>query len=159
MKILVESGVDASLHIGGEQSKGIRQSGYKRYILGMINDFKLKAHVKWLGALDAKNIVSHLQASDVVLIPSYIESYSVTLYEAIAVGVPIVCSYAGAMPEASKLTSSIHYFQPGDYRVAASLLSDKILCKQQLNRESITLVTSEAAVKRQLTIYNDICSI
>lgn len=156
LKILVENGVNVSLNIAGEQSKGIRQSGYKRYLLRLIKDLNLGAHVNWLGALDAKEIVLELQRSDVVLIPSYMESYCMVLYESIAVGIPIVCSYAGAMPEAGRLSSSIVYFQPGDYRVAASYLSDLLSSAFESNIESPPVVTAEAAVERQLAIYKEI---
>ena len=156
LKILVENGVNASLNIAGALSKGVRQSGYKRYLLRLINELKLEGHVIWLGALDAKEIVLELQTSDVVLIPSYMESYCMVLYESIAIGIPIVCSYAGAMPEAGRLTSSIKYFQPGDYRVAASHLSDVLSSAYESNIESQPVVTAKAAVERQLAIYKEI---
>jgi len=156
LKILVENGVNVCLNIAGGQSKGIRQSGYKRYLLRLIKDLNLEAHVNWLGALDANEIVLELQTSDVVLIPSYMESYCMVLYESIAVGLPIVCSYAGAMPEAGRLSSSIKYFQPGDFRVAASHLSDVLSSAYESNIESPPVVTAEAAVERQLAIYKEI---
>lgn len=156
LKILVENGVNACLNIAGAHSKGIRQSGYMHYLLRLIKDLKLEQHVNWMGPLDAKEIVCELKTSDVALIPSYMESYCMVLYESIAVGVPIVCSYAGAMPEAGRLTSSIKYFQPGDFRFAASLLTDVLSLVHESNLDSPTLVTVEAAVERQLAIYKEI---
>jgi glycosyltransferase involved in cell wall biosynthesis len=158
LKILIDSGVNASLNIAGAQSTGIRQSGYKRYLLSLIKDFNLEVHINWLGALDAKEIVRELQTSDIVLIPSYMESYCLFLYESLCVGIPIVCSYAGAMPEAGIFNPNIKYFQPGDYLVAASHLSDFLKNNYQNDLESYPIVTAEAAVKRQLEIYNKIFS-
>lgn len=156
LKILVENGVNASLNIAGVQSKSFRQSGYKRFLLRLINELKLEARVNWLGALDAKEIVHEIQTSDVVLIPSYMESYCMVLYESIAVGAPIVCSNAGAMPEAGCLYSSVKYFQPGDFRVAASHLLEVLSSVYESNIETQPVVTAEAAVKRQLAIYKEI---
>jgi glycosyltransferase involved in cell wall biosynthesis len=159
LKILVENGVNVCLNIAGAQSKGIRQSGYKLYLLRLIKDLNLEAHVNWLGALDAKEIVHELQTSDVVLIPSFMESYCMVLYESMAIGIPIVCSYAGAMPQAGRLSSSIKYFQPGDYRVAASYLSNVLSSAFESNIETPPVVTAEAAVERQLSIYKEINTI
>jgi glycosyltransferase involved in cell wall biosynthesis len=158
LKILKENGIHANLNIAGGHSKGIRQTGYKRYLLGLIKDFRLESNVNWLGALDAKQIVRELQTSDVVLIPSYMESYCLFLYESLCVGIPIVCSYAGAMPEASLLNPSIKYFQPGDYIVAASHLSDTLNNGHHNYKESYPVVTADTAVERQLEIYSKILS-
>jgi glycosyltransferase involved in cell wall biosynthesis len=156
LKILVDKGLNVCLNIAGAQSRGFRQSGYKRYLLALINELKIESHVNWLGALDAMEIVHELQSSDVVLISSYMESYCMVLYEALAVGVPIVCSYAGAMPEAGRLSSSIKYFQPGDFTLAASHVSDVLCSAYESNFDSPPVFTAEAAVKRQLEIYNEI---
>jgi glycosyltransferase involved in cell wall biosynthesis len=156
LKTLIDNGFCGSLSIVGAQNTGIRQPGYKRYVLRLIKDLKLEENVNWLGALDAKQLVRELKSSDVVLIPSYMESYSMVLHESIAIGIPIVCSYAGAMPEARRLSSCIEFFQPGDYRVAASLLSDVLLCQHESNSGSLTVVTAETALQRQLSIYEKI---
>jgi glycosyltransferase involved in cell wall biosynthesis len=156
LKVLIDNGFYATLNIAGAQSKGIRQSGYKRYLLRLIKSLKLESHVFWLGALDAKEIVHELQNSDVVLIPSFTESYCMVLYEAISIGIPIVCSSAGAMPEAGRFNHEINYFQPGDYIVAASLLSDMLSNNHELNKELVTVVTAKAALERQLDIYKEI---
>lgn len=156
LKILIDNGFLGSLNIAGAQSTGIKKTGYNRYLLRLIRDLKLEEYVNWLGPLDAEQLVRELQSSDVVLIPSFMESYSMVLHESIAIGIPIVCSYAGAMPEARLLSSCVQYFQPGDYRVAASLLSDVFLCQHEFNRGSITVVTAEAALQRQLSIYEKI---
>ena len=159
LKILIANGVNVSLNIVGPQSKGIRQSGYERYLIRLIKDLKLEAHVNWLGALDAGEIVRELQTSDVVLIPSFIESYCMVLYESLSIGVPVVCSYAGAMPEIASKSSSIYYFQPGDYLSAAILLLEIINNKYQIDIGKNLLVTSESALSRQLDIYKNVLAL
>jgi glycosyltransferase involved in cell wall biosynthesis len=158
LNILLKNGVNASLNIAGAQSKGIRQSGYKLYLLSLIKSLELESHVNWLGALNASEIIRELQTSDVVLIPSYMESYCMVLYESLSIGIPIVCTYAGAMPEAGQLNHEIKYFQPGDYLDASFLLADILTKERQVNFANIPVVTAKAAVERQLEIYNEIIS-
>lgn len=156
LEILIANGVNVCLNIVGPQSKGIRKSGYERYLIRLIKDLKLEAHVNWLGALDAVDIVRELQTSDVVLIPSFIESYCMVLYESLSIGVPVVCSYAGAMPEIGSNSSSIYFFQPGDYLSAAFLLLEVINSKYQIDIGKNHLVTLESALSRQLDIYKNV---
>lgn len=159
LKILISNGINVSLNIVGPLSKGIRKSGYQRYLMRLIKDLKLEAYVNWLGALDAGEILRELQTSDVVLIPSFTESYCMVLYESLSIGVPVVCSYAGAMPEIASNSSSVYYFQPGDYMIAADLLSEVIHNKYQIDIDKNLLVTSESAVHRQLDIYKNILAL
>lgn len=156
LNIIIQSGINASLNIAGSQTKGLRQSGYKRFINHLIKKYKLESSITWLGALDACQLVSELQSSDAVLIPSFIESYCLTLYESLCIGTPLVCSYAGAMPEAGHLNSEIKYFQPGDYLVAANHLSQIITRSSSNTKTKPSFVSSENAVNRQLSIYRDI---
>jgi glycosyltransferase involved in cell wall biosynthesis len=156
LKVLVENGVNASLNIASPYPKGIRQSGYLRYILQMIRKYNLESNVKWLGPLDAASLVSELQSADVVLIPSFVESYSLILYESLCIGTPIVCSYAGAMPEAGFHNPEIKYFQPGDYFIAAYHLMEILNGGGAINKTKHSFVSSAAAVNRQLSIYKKI---
>jgi len=93
--------------------------GYLRLIHRMINKLELQNNVKWLGAIPANEIVHNLQQASVFVNPSFIESYSLVLAEAMAVGTPSVISFAGAMPELAENNKEALFFSPGDYRQCA----------------------------------------
>lgn len=129
--------------------------GYLRLILRMIRNDDLEENVTWVGALTAEEIVKQLQEASVFVNPSYIESYSLTLAEAMSVGTPSVVSFAGAMPELAENSKEALFFTPGDYKRCAYLII-KLLSDQDL-----ALKISQNAVKRseQRELKNDVVKI
>lgn len=159
LHVLKNNKINAKLKIAGAHGMGIRQSGYKLFLLRLIKKLKLQDEVLWLGPLNSNEIVKELNSSDAVLIPSYIESYCVALYEAVCIGTPVVCSYSGALPEVIEISDNINLFQPGDHIMAAYHLSQLFLSKSSNKATSGIHVTSERAVERQLEIYSKILEI
>ena len=93
---------------------GIRKGGYERFVEQEIRRLGLEADVRWVGALDASGLIREMKQSSVVVIPSFVESYSLALCEAMQVGAPCVVSFAGAMPEMARHEESALFFPPGD---------------------------------------------
>lgn len=104
---------------GAVGRKDFLAEGYIRHLMKLIKKYDLTEHVKWLGALDADAIVKNLQEAGVFVNPSIIESYSLVLAEAMAVGTPAVVSYAGAMPELAEPNEEALFFSPMDYKNCA----------------------------------------
>lgn len=66
----------------------------------LADDTDAAAHVTVTGALsDAQDVAHHLQLADVCLVPSLWDGLPNSLLEAMASGVPVVASDAGAIPE------------------------------------------------------------
>lgn len=152
------------LNIAGDiMKKGIRQRGYSRWLQRLIYKLNIENNVRWLGPIDANQIVKQFQKASAVVIPSFIETYSLTLAEAMLVGVPLVASFAGAMPELAKNDESALFFPQGDETVCAwqieRILKDQNLaCHLSQNTRQIGQVRNEQStvVKRQIAIYNEI---
>lgn len=137
--------------------------GYLRLILKLIRDYELDKNIEWLGPITANEIVTNLQKVSVFIQPSFVESYSLTLAEAMSVGTPSVVSFAGAMPELAENNKEALFFTPGDYKRCAyltiKLLSDKELAKEiSLNavKKAKARNIETDIVKQQIDIYNDI---
>jgi N-acetyl-alpha-D-glucosaminyl L-malate synthase BshA len=60
-------------------------------------DLGVSEHVYFLGKLDA--VAPLLASADLFLLPSESESFGLSALEALACGVPVVCSNAGGLPE------------------------------------------------------------
>jgi glycosyltransferase involved in cell wall biosynthesis len=89
---LVEQGVPVQYRIAGD--------GEQREALEYdISDLGLDSHVELTGACDAAAVREHLEWADVFLHPSLSEAFGVAVLEAQAMGVPVVCSDAGGLPE------------------------------------------------------------
>lgn len=137
--------------------------GYLRMMLKMIKNNGLEDNVVWLNDITATEIVMHLQQASVYINPSFVESYSNTVAEAMSVGTPSVVTFAGAMPELAENNKEVLYFTPGDYMRCAHLIC-KLLADSQLSKE-ISINTAKRSeernarfdtVKAQIKIYEDI---
>jgi glycosyltransferase involved in cell wall biosynthesis len=99
----------------------------------------------------------------VVVIPTFIQIYSVALAEAMIIGTPVVVSYAVGIPSLGKDEDSCLFFPPGDEAMCAYQL-ERVLTVRELalllSRESrkIAMVRNnrERIVQRQLEIYRQV---
>ena len=64
-----------------------------------VTDLGLDGHVQLLGALDADGVREQLAWADALIHPSLTEAFGVAVAEAQAMGLPVVCSDAGGLPE------------------------------------------------------------
>lgn len=141
-----------------------KKNGYTKYLLSLIRKYGLSDNVKFLGALDAEALCQEMREADLMLQTSYVESYSLALVEAMAVGVPCVVSYAGAMPELARDGVEALYYTPSDYFKLA-FLADKIICDKQLSASlsqnarklSQRRNSPKSVVENQINIYNKVC--
>jgi len=110
------------LCIAGKVSTGLRRDGYTKWLIRKIKNLGLYENIFWLGSLDAENLVIQMHKANIVVIPSFIETYCVALDEALTVGVPTVISFSGAMPELAIHEKSALYFPPGDSVMCADAI-------------------------------------
>jgi glycosyltransferase involved in cell wall biosynthesis len=140
--------------------------GYLRHLLKLIKEFNLETNIKWLGGIKAGEIIENLQNASVFVNPSLIESYSLALGEAMAVGTPAVVSYAGAMPELAEPNLEALFFTPLDYKMCAyqilkiindkelaAFLSNNAIKKSALRNKDVSLVN------QHLNIYKEVLEI
>lgn len=83
-------------------------------LLEQISRLQLGKFVLLLGHLEHQELLSHLQASDIYVMPSRSEGTPVALLEAAALGKPIVASNIGGIPEL--VTNEVHALltEPGN---------------------------------------------
>jgi glycosyltransferase involved in cell wall biosynthesis len=108
-----------SLHIAALNVSGIRESGYSKWLKKRIKTLKIDNNIYWLGPLDAKNLVKEIHKANVVVVPSFVETYSLAFEEALTLGAPTVASFAGAMPELANHKKTALFFSPGDVLMCA----------------------------------------
>ncbi|MBT8339051.1 MAG: glycosyltransferase family 4 protein [Desulfatitalea sp.] len=145
---------------GGLLTKGIRRNGYIAWLQGEIDGLGLKDHVRWLGALDAREIIACMRRASAVIIPSFIENCCNAMQEAMKVGAPVVASYAGGLPCLARDEASALYFPMGDAAACASRI-EQVLTHPELAESLSRAARSVAAtrncperiISRQLEIY------
>ena len=149
------------LQLGGEIGRrGWLKSGYLRKVEDEVVKYDLTDNVRFLGALTAGQIRDLLLRSAVFVQPSFVESYSLAVAEAMAVGVPCVISNAGALPELAEDGCSALYFPSGDAvlcaeRIRRILESDELSARLSENARNLAMARNDSrrAVERQLEIY------
>lgn len=147
------------LIVAGAVSTGVRADGYTKWLFRKIKTLGLTEYIQWIGPLTAKNIVNQLHKANVAVIPSFVESYCMTLEESLYVGTPAVASYSGAMPELATNEESALFFPPGDMVMCARcierILTDvKLATKLSTNSYKAKRKEDRAlTVKTQLDIY------
>lgn len=142
-----------------------KKQGYIKFCEKLITKYRLANNILFAGKQDAKGMVEIICSTDIFIQPSFVESYSLALAEAMRLGKPSVVAYAGAMPELASNNNNAIFYSPKDYRSCANailkLFGSRVLCDRfsknafeiARERENTTDV-----VETQLSIYRDILS-
>lgn len=166
LSVVVKKYPNTKLHIIGNfknSSSWLHKLGYLTYLYKLIKSHDLQDNIVFDGPLNANEIIKVALSCVGMIQTSYVESYSLALAEAQALGVPSIVSFAGAMPELATDTETGLFFPTGDYISCASkmtaLIEDKKLALR-LSVKSCELAFSrnndESVLKKQLNIYNEI---
>jgi glycosyltransferase involved in cell wall biosynthesis len=149
--------------VGAHQWPGIHRDGYLSWLIHEARRLDVDANLRWLGSLSAQEIIAQLQECAAFVLPSFVEGYSLTLAEAMILGVPTVASYAGGIPSLAQDEDSVLFFTPGDAAVCAyqleRLLSDRALAERLSCRaREIALARNDQdrIVRCQIEIYRSV---
>ncbi len=144
-----------------QQRSNLRKIGYVRFLERLIKKLGIKENVEFTGPMSAPELVCEMRKSHAVIHSSFVESYSLSLAESMAVGVPCVISYAGGMSELAENEVSGLYYSPCDYRECASQIERIITNKElalNISESSYKLARvrncTDDVVTTQLDIYN-----
>ncbi len=117
MPYILKEFPDASIRIAGEditrRDKKIigrlLRSGYGSVVLSEIRKLKLEDRVTFVGYLDAEEMIMEYQNANVFVCPSSMENSPNSLGEAQILGVPVIASYVGGVPDMMKGNESNLY--------------------------------------------------
>ena len=87
-----------------------------------VDRLALRARVSFLGDLDADALEREYERADLFVLASYLEGYGMALAEAVARGIPVVSTTAGAIPETVPAAAGV-LVPPGDSRALAKALA------------------------------------
>lgn len=165
LAIVTRSYPTTKLYVIGDfkTSNWLHQTGYLTYLLNLIKEYKLQDNVVFTGPLNASEIIGVMHKCVGMVQTSYVESYSLAVAEAQAVGIPSVISYAGAMSELATDRETGLFFSPGDYCSCAArmleIIEDHNLA-EYISEKSYILArernNDERVLACQLKIYHEI---
>ncbi len=140
-----------------------RKTGYLKWFEEQAQALDVYDSLQFLGPLNSEQLIEEMLKSDVFVVPSFVESYCLALAEAMALGIPCVASYAGAMGELAENNTSALFFPPGDaYACAGSidrLINEPLLAEfisQEARRIARKRNNKDDILQNQLAIYDDI---
>lgn len=87
-----------------------------------IHRLSLGGRVSLLGDVDHETLERYYERADLFVLASYLEGFGMALAEAVARGVPVVSTRAGAIPETVPAAASV-LVPPGDSRALAKALA------------------------------------
>jgi len=146
---------DAKLVIAGS---GREEDNLSR----QIRSLNITNSVFMVGKLSKEKIAQLMAAADVFVLPSKGESFGLSLLEASAAGVPVVCSNAGGVPEIFQDGFNALLYPPGDDNAMAKaiicLIQDKELAKKisANSVETASKFTWEMTAERTLQVYEEV---
>lgn len=106
MGMLVKKYPDICLRIAGNSiietktlKDRLKAPAYGKYLRKLIKKNNLSGHIEVLGMLPEEEMKENYLKSSVYVLPSYIENSPNTLAEAMLLGMPVVASMAGGIPD------------------------------------------------------------
>ena len=103
-----------------------RAPGYVDTVRRLAEELGVSGRIELAGECDDATLSALFDASSIFVLPSYFEGYGMVLTEALARGLPIVSTTAGAIPDTVPLDAGV-LVAPGDEHALAEALG-KLLC-------------------------------
>jgi len=158
---VVRSGVDASLHVAGEQ----REPAYAEKVKETIGELGLTDHIVLLGRIGPDAIRKELGEASVFALPSRQENAPMAIAEAMAVGVPVISSNRCGMPYMVQEGETGFLVDPEDCGTLAArirqMLTDKPLRAKMAGaarRVAESRFHSDSVARKTVEVYREIVS-
>ena len=127
-----------------------------------IKDLNIADSVFMMGKLPKERVAQLMAAANVFALPSKMESFGLTLLEASAAGVPVVCANAGGIPEVFRDGFDALLYPPGDDDAMAKAIIRVIQDKELAKKISANAVdtankfTWERTAEQTLQVYKEV---
>lgn len=156
---------NVTLAIAGFRRKGIRKTGYERWVDRKIRKYGLECNIQWLGQLSETELITELKKAHICAITSFVESYSLAMDESLTLGVPTIASDTTAMPELADKGKNALLAQPGNpqsFADAATKIFESDEIAGSLSRNALKSrrgYHSQADARFQLEIYGRLLNV
>ena len=146
---------------GGLLKSYVFSTCYGLYIAKLIAKFKLSQNIKFVGPLDAVGMKKQLLASNIYVLPSYIENSPNSLGEAQLLGVPCIAADVGGVPDLiSNQDCEVSYrfedYELLAYHICQFFRKSKIFDNRALREIAAERYNRKKNVNDLLNIYADI---
>jgi colanic acid/amylovoran biosynthesis glycosyltransferase len=112
LRILRDEGYPLELRLAGDGPS-------KNHLKKLSQELGLSDHIHFLGYLSEEEVIDELQASDIFVLPSFVEGLPVSAMEAMAVGVPVIATNIAGTSELIADGKTGILVRPSDARTLA----------------------------------------
>ncbi len=144
------------LFAGGEENRG-----EKLRIDQLCKEKQITKKVQFLGTVTGLAKLELFQSAMIYILPSYGENLPFALLEAMAVGLPVIATPVGAIPEIVKDGRNGFLIQPGDYQALArrinQLLNDRAL-RVAMSEANLLQIGADYMPEASMKLFDDIYS-
>lgn len=161
MPLILRKYPDAVLYVAGNSiishrtfKEKLKLSSYGKYLLKLIHEYELEDRVVMLGKLTEEEMKRRFLKSNVFVCASVLENSPNTLGEAMLLGVPVVASAAGGIPDMVTDKKEGLLFEAGDAASLAGLVEAVFDDKKDEEGNTFSERLS-AAGKRRARISHD----
>jgi len=91
-------------------------------LVSMIHDLNIQKDVELVGRIDHKAMPVYYNAADILVVPSYHESFCLAGIESLACGTQVVCTPVGVMPEVINDTNGCMLMEGSNKEMAESII-------------------------------------
>lgn len=157
-------GRNVKLSVIGPVGGGKTAAAYEATVRRRAEELRLGERIEWLGVQNERGIADALSTSDALVLPSFEETFGMCVAEAMAAGVPVVASRAGAIPELVEHGVTGLLVTPGNAAELADALC-KVLLDVELRQRMVTAARAQAVARyrprvvaeQTLAVYEMIC--
>jgi glycosyltransferase involved in cell wall biosynthesis len=154
---LVKNDMDLKLTIIGGPPDG-------KYSSGLVSEYGLQDSVTFTGRISHEELVKQYGASQVAVVPSLYEGFGFPAGEAMACGLPVISSSAGALPEVVGRDGEAGVLVPPANPEALAAALKRVMADEEMRRRMgaaarkrvETLFTWEQAGKRTVEVYEEL---
>lgn len=123
-KFIQSSDTEIKYHLIGD---GSQRGAFER----LTQQLGISEHVRFHGHQTRSDVISQMYESDIFLLPSIEEAFGMVLIEAQAVGLPVIATSVGGIPEAVNAPESARLVPPRDPDAIVSALHELIEMQDQ----------------------------
>lgn len=159
--LVLEKHPEVHFVFAGEEGK----KGEKAEIDQRCREMGLGEYVQFPGLVTGQAKLELFQQATLFVLPSYIENLPYVLLEAMSVGLPVVTTPVGAIPEIIENGQNGYLIQPGDHRALADRiiqLLDDPERRAQMSKENIKAIKMrflpDTAMRQISDIYHKLIS-
>ncbi len=144
-KIVLQKRKDVSFTLIGFPG-GIKKHDFSDNLIRLIQKKDIQKHFNIVNFLPpkSKELISYYQKSSVFVIPSYFETQSLVTLEAMACGLPIIASNAGALPELVKEGVNGFLFERDNYEQLAERIN--YILERKTKREQMGVISRKFSI-------------